>query len=810
MSMEKSLYQAPQGIQSLEDAPDIEIEIEDPESVHINMDGLEIDIENEEEGFDDNLAEYLDDDVIQSIVEELISDYDDDVASRRDWMQTYVDGLELLGMKIEDRTDPWAGACGVYHPLLSEALVKFQAETIMEILPAAGPVKTEIVGKETPEKKDAAMRVQNDMNYQITDVMVEYRPETERMLWGLGLAGNAFKKVYYDPNMERPAAIFLPAEDVVVPYGASNLESAERVTHVMRKTENEIRRLQVGGFYLDVDLGEPNNTMDEVEKKIAEKMGFRATTDDRYKLLEMHVNLDLEGYEHKGKDGEPTGIALPYVVTVEKGSRKCLSIRRNWQEDDKTYQKRTHFVHYGYVPGFGFYCFGLIHLVGAFAKSGTSLIRQLVDAGTLSNLPGGFKTRGLRVKGDDTPIAPAEFRDVDVPSGTIKDNIMTLPYKEPSQVLMSLLNQIVEEGRRFAGAADIQVSDMSANSPVGTTLAILERTMKVMSAVQARIHYSLKQELRLLKDIIRDYTPEEYPYEPTQGDRQAKKSDYDMVDVIPVSDPNAATLSQKVVQYQAVIQLAQTAPQLYDLAYLHRQMLDVLGIKNAEKLVKLDDDAQPLDPISENMNSVNGKPMKAFIYQDHDAHIAAHQAFMTDPVVMKTLGQNPQANQIMAALQAHMAEHLGFQYRSQIEKQLGVTLPEPDKPLPASVEVQLSRLVATASQQLLEIHKGEAAQQKAQEQQQDPLIQLQQAEVQIKQQDAQRKAQKDQADMQAKMGQQDIERMRIQQQAQMEQMKIQAEAERHAIESQEKMALEKLRLGVDVAKENARINKGNT
>jgi hypothetical protein len=808
MSIEKSLYQAPQGLESLEDAPDIEIEIEDPESVHISMDGLEIDIENDEEGFDDNLAEYLDDDVIQSIVEELISDYDDDVASRRDWMQTYVDGLELLGMKIEDRTDPWAGACGVYHPLLSEALVKFQAETIMEILPAAGPVKTEIVGKETPEKKEAAMRVQNDMNYQITDVMVEYRPETERMLWGLGLAGNAFKKVYYDPNMERPAAIFLPAEDVVVPYGASNLESAERVTHVMRKTENEIRRLQVGGFYLDCDLGEPNNTMDEVEKKIAEKMGFRATTDDRYKLLEMHVNLDLEGYEHE-KDGEPTGIALPYVVTIEKGSRKCLSIRRNWQEDDKTYQKRTHFVHYGYVPGFGFYCFGLIHLVGAFAKSGTSLIRQLVDAGTLSNLPGGFKTRGLRVKGDDTPIAPAEFRDVDVPSGTIKDNIMTLPYKEPSQVLMSLLNQIVEEGRRFAGAADIQVSDMSANSPVGTTLAILERTMKVMSAVQARIHYSLKQELRLLKDIIRDYTPEEYPYEPTQGDRQAKKSDYDMVDVIPVSDPNAATLSQKVVQYQAVIQLAQTAPQLYDLAYLHRQMLDVLGIKNAEKLVKLDDDAQPLDPISENMNAVRGKPMKAFIYQDHDAHIAAHQAFMTDPVVMKTLGQNPQANQIMAALQAHMAEHLGFQYRSQIEKQLGVTLPEPDKPLPASVEVELSRLVATASQQLLEIHKGQAAQQKAQEQQQDPLIQLQQAELQVKQQDAQRKMQKDATDAQAKTAQIETERMRIQQQAQLEQMKIQAEAERHAIESQEKMALEKLRMGVDVAKEDARI-KGNT
>jgi len=810
MSIEKSLYQAPQGIQSLEDAPDIEIEIEDPESVSINIGGMEIEIGgSDEEGFDDNLAEYISNSTIQSIVSELISDYDDDVASRRDWMQTYVDGLELLGMKIEDRTDPWPGACGVYHPLLSEALVKFQAETIMEILPASGPVKTEIVGKETTEKKEAAVRVQNDMNYQITDVMVEYRPETERMLWGLGLSGNAFKKVYFDPNLDRPAAIFLPAEDVVVPYGASNLESAERVTHVMRKTENEIRRLQVAEFYIDCDLGEPNNTMDEVEKKIAEKMGFRATTDDRYKLLEMHVNLDLEVYEHLGKDGEPTGIALPYVVTIEKGSRKCLSIRRNWEEDDKTHQKRTHFVHYGYVPGFGFYCFGLIHLVGAFAKSGTSLIRQLVDAGTLSNLPGGFKTRGLRVKGDDTPIAPAEFRDVDVPSGTIKDNIMTLPYKEPSQVLMGLLNQIVEEGRRFAGAADIQISDMSANSPVGTTLAILERTMKVMSAVQARIHYSLKQELRLLKNIIRDYTPEEYPYEPVQGDRQAKKSDYDMVDVIPVSDPNAATLSQKVGQYQAVIQLAQTAPQLYDLAYLHRQMLDVLGIKNADKLVKLDDDAQPLDPISENMNAVNGKPMKAFIYQDHDAHIAAHQAFMTDPLVMKTIGQNPQANQIMAALQAHMAEHLGFQYRSQIEKQLGVALPEPNKPLPADIEVQLSRLIAIASQQLLELHKGDAAKQKAQENQQDPLVQLQQAELQLKQQDSQRKAQKDQADTQAKMGQQDIERMRIQQQADMEQMKIHAEAERHAIESQEKMALEKLRLGVEVARENARINKGN-
>ena len=808
MSMHKSLYQAPQGLDSLESEPDIEIEIEDPESVTIGIDGMEIEIGGEEEGFDDNLAEYIDDKVMNQMVGDLISDYDDDVDSRRDWMQTYVDGLELLGMKIEERTDPWAGACGVYHPLLSEALVKFQAETIMEILPASGPVKTEIVGKDTPEKREAAIRVQADMNYQITDVMNEYRPETERMLWGLGLCGNAFKKVYYDPSLERQVSIFIPAEDVVVPYGAANLETAERVTHVMRKTENEVRKLQVAGFYLDVDLGEPNNTMDEVEKKIAEKQGFRATSDDRYKLLEMHVNLDLEGYEHEDKDG-PTGIALPYVVTIEKGSNKVLSIRRNWNEDDKTHQKRQHFVHYGYVPGFGFYCFGLIHLVGAFAKSSTSLIRQLVDAGTLSNLPGGFKTRGLRVKGNDTPIAPAEFRDVDVPSGTIKDNIMTLPYKEPSQVLQSLLGTIVEEGRRFAGAADIQISDMSANSPVGTTLAILERTMKVMSAVQARIHYSLKQELRLLKKIIADYTPEEYSYEPELGDRQAKKSDYDMVDVIPVSDPNAATLSQKVVQYQAVIQLAQTAPQIYDMKYLHRQMLDVLGIKNADKLVKLEDDEKPLDPISENMNAVSGKPMKAFIYQDHDAHIAAHQAFMTDPVVTKTIGQNPLANQIMAALQAHMAEHLGFQYRSQIEKQMGVTMPPPDKPLPEQVEVELSRLVAMASQQLLQIHKGEDAQAQAAAQQQDPVIQMQQADQKLKEAEVQRKSAKDVADNQYRMTALEAktasEDAALTAKTNMEQMKLHAKAEEHAITDRAKAASEKLKLGVEVAKENARL-----
>ena len=818
MAIEKALYQAPEGLDSLEAEPAIEIEVENPESISIEIDGMEITLEPEKESSEDfnaNLAEYLDEGTLQEIVGDLIGEFDEDVASRRDWMQAYVDGLELLGLKIEERTDPWPGACGVYHPLLSEALVKFQAETIMEILPAAGPVKTEIVGKETPEKRDAAIRVQNDMNYQITDVMIEYRPETERLLWGLGLAGNAFKKVYYDPNLERQVAIYIPAEDVVVPYGASSLEVAERVTHVMRKTENEIRKLQVAGFYCDVDMGPPNDTLDEVEKKIAEKLGFRATADNRYKLLEMHVNLDIPGYEHKDEKGEKTGIALPYVVTIEKGTATCLAIRRNWNPDDSTYQKRQHFVHYGYVPGFGFYCFGLIHLVGAFAKSGTSIIRQLVDAGTLSNLPGGFKARGLRVKGDDTPIAPAEWRDVDVPSGTIKDNFMALPYKEPSQVLAALLDKIVEEGRRFANAADIKVADMSANTPVGTALAVLERTLKVMSAVQARIHYSLKQELRLLKIIIRDYTPEEYPYEPELGDRQAKKSDYDMVDVIPVSDPNAATLSQKVVQYQAVIQLAQTAPQIYDMKYLHRQMLDVLGIKNASKLVKLEDDETPLDPISENMNAVNGKPLKAFIYQDHDAHIAAHQAFMSDPLVAKTIGQNPQANQITAALQAHMAEHLGFQYRSQIEKQMGVALPAPGEPLPESVEIELSRLVAIASQQLLQIHKGQAQQQENIEQAKDPLVQIQMQELQLKQAEIQRKAQKDQADIQARMAQIQTEQARIAAQRDAETARIQAQAAKDATQSAEKareneqkLALEKLKMGVDVAKLQATLEKG--
>jgi len=806
--IDKSLYEAPEGLESLDagEPSDIEIEIVDPEELSITMGDIEITLGSGEiENFDENLAEVLPEDVVSEIVQDLISDFEDDVSSRKDWMQTYVDGLELLGMKIEERADPWIGACGVYHPLLSEALVKFQAEIMMSTFPAAGPVKTQIIGKETQEKKDAATRVQDDMNYELTDRMTEFRPEHERMLWGLGLSGNAFKKVYFDPNLDRQTSIFVPAEDIVVPYGASDIETSERVTHVMRKTENDLRKLQVDGFYLDIDLGEPENNLDEVEKKIAEKMGFKATSDDRYKILEMNVNLDLEGFEHKDKDGEPTGIALPYIVTVEKGSQKCLAIRRNWRPEDKKHQKRQHYVHYGYVPGFGFYCFGLIHLVGAFAKSGTSILRQLVDAGTLSNLPGGFKTRGLRTKGDDTPIGPGEWRDVDVPSGAIKDNIMALPYKEPSQVLATLLDKIVEEGRRFASAADIQVADMSANSPVGTTLAILERSLKVMTAVQARIHYSFKQELCLLRDIIRDYTPPDYSYEPVEGKKTAKQSDYDLVDVIPVSDPNAATMAQKIVQYQAVIQLAQQAPQIYDLPQLHRQMLDVLGIKNAQKLVPLEDDERPIDPVSENMNALKGKPMKAFITQDQDAHIAVHQAFLQDPNIMQTIGQNPQANQIMASLQAHIAEHLGFHYRNEIEKQMGVTLPEPGKHLPTEVENELSKLIAQASKQLLDENKAEAAQQKNQQLAQDPLVQMQQKELAIKEKDVGIKEQKVAADAQARQAQIANETTRIANQKEVDLLRIQVDSQKHDSSQSQAAGLERLRLGVDVAKTDAQI-----
>jgi len=813
MSIEKSLYQAPLGIDSLTEEPAIEIEIEDPESVKIGIGDLEIELgkeDSDDEDFDDNLAEYMSQGELTEIAGDLLGDFEEDISARKDWIQTYVDGLELLGMKIEERTDPWEGACGVYHPLLSEALVKFQAETIMESFPAAGPVKTQIIGKETVEKKEAATRVQDDMNYELTDVMQEFRPEHERMIWGLGLSGNAFKKVYFDPALNRQVSMFVPAEDIVVPYGASSLEQAPRVTHVMRKTQNELKRLQYEGFYRDVDLDEPTGALDEVEKKIAEKMGFRATSDDRFKLLEIHVNLDLPGYEDVDEDGEPTGIALPYVVTMEKGTQEILSIRRNWRPEDETKQKRQHFVHYGYVPGFGFYCFGLIHLVGAFAKSGTSLIRQLVDAGTLSNLPGGFKTRGLRVKGDDTPIAPGEFRDVDVPSGAIKDNLMTLPYKEPSQVLYQLLGTIVEEGRRFASAADMKVSDMSANAPVGTTLAILERTLKVMSAVQARIHYSMKQELRLLKDIIRDYTPEEYDYEPADGRPRAKKSDYSLVTVIPVSDPNAATMAQKIVQYQAVLQLAQGAPQIYNMPQLHRQMLDVLGIRNAQKLIPLEEDKKPKDPITENMDVLSQKPLKAFMYQDQDAHIAAHTNFLQDPTTAAVIGQNPLAQQMTAALQAHIAEHFGFKYRQMIEQQLGAPLPymkdEDQDALPEDYEIQISRLVAQASSQLLQQNQAQAAQQQAQQQAEDPIVQMQMQEIQIKAQEQQRKAQKDQVDAQLRVEQLAIERQRVEGQLEIDGTRLGVNIEKDRTALDRKSEFDGTKLGVDMAHKKQQID----
>jgi len=820
MAIDKALNRAPEGLtendlaiaQSIQ--PDIEIEIEDPESVSIGMDGLEIEIEPAKETEDDfnaNLAEYIDEKELATLASELIGDFDEDIASRKDWIQTYVDGLELLGMKLEERAEPWEGACGVYHPLLSEALVKFQSETMLSTFPAAGPVKTQIIGKETPEKKDAAQRVQADMNYQLMDVMKEYRPEHERMLWGLGLAGNAFKKIYFDPHLERQVSMYVPAEDMVVPYGASDLESAERVTHVMRKTENELTRLQHAGFYRDVDLGEPNNILDEVEKKIAEKLGFRATTDHRYKILEMHVELDLEGFEHKDEDGKVTGIALPYVVTIEKGSAEILAIRRNWEPDDDTHRKRQHFVHYGYVPGFGFYYFGLIHLVGAFAKSGTSLIRQLVDAGTLANLPGGFKARGLRVKGDDTPIAPGEFRDVDVPSGSIRDNLLPLPYKEPSQTLFLLFQNIIEEGRRFANTADLQISDMSAQAPVGTTLAILERTLKTMSAVQARVHYSMKQELGLLKEIIAAYTPDEYNYEPEEGNRRAKRSDYDNVDVIPVSDPNASTMAQKIVQYQAVLQLAQTSPNLYNMPLLHRQMLDVLGIKDAQKLVPMDEDQKPTDPVTENQNILMGKPVKAFEYQDHRAHITVHMSAMQDPMIGQLLQNNPRAGQMQAAMMAHINEHLGMEYRKQIELQLGFNLPPAkdesgeEKHMDPEVEARLAPMLAQAAQQLFQQNSAQVAQQQAEQQAQDPLVQMQMQELQLKQAEQQRKQAKDAADIKLKEQQQQIEAARITAQTLLEREKMESnrksEALRMAAEMRDTREKDAVKLGVDVLKQ---------
>lgn len=761
-NMDKALYEAPMGLDEGLGEPELDIEIESPDIVTLEDGSVEITIAPEDEdaegGFNENLAETLDDSVLSSLSSELVDLFDTDVNSRKDWVETYIKGLELLGLKYEERSEPWEGACGVFHPLLNEAAIKFQSEAIMETFPAAGPVKTQIVGKVTREKEEAAARVRDEMNYQLTEAMVEYRPEHERLLYTLGLSGSAFKKIYFDPSLNRQVAIFIPAEDVVVPYGASNIESAERVTHVMRKTKNEMRKLQVAGFYKDTELGEPQKVLDDIEKRKAEEQGYSATEDDRYRVLEMHVNLDLEGYEDTDEAGEKTGIALPYIVTIEKGTGEVLAVRRNYLEEDPQKLKRQHFVHYNYIPGFGFYGLGLIHIVGGYARAGTSILRQLVDAGTLSNLPGGLKSRGLRVKGDDTPIAPGEFRDVDVPSGSIRDNILPLPYKEPSQVLNALLGQIIEDGRRLASIADLKVSDMSAQAPVGTTMAILERMLKVMSAVQARVHFTLKQEFKLLKGIVRDYADEAYTYEVDgKKGRAAKKEDFEHVEIIPVSDPNAATMGQRIVQYQAVLQLAQAAPQIYDLPVLHRQMLEVIGIKNANKIVPMEEDQTPKDPVSENMSLIKGKPAKAFMYQDHDAHIAVHQSMSQDPMIQQMMQQNPAAQQTMAAIQAHIMDHLAFKYRKDIEKQLGVPLPpmeeeaqegEEDQRMTPEMEVQVSQLAAIAAQQLLQSNMAQAQQQQAQQMAQDPVIQMQQQELQLKAQDGQRKMMESQAKMQ--------------------------------------------------------------
>ena len=780
----------PLDMASMTDAPAIEIEIENPDDVKIGIDGVEIDLMPEDEKeFDANLAEDMDDGELQSLASELVSLVDADMNSRKEWSDMYVKGLEVLGMKYEERTEPWNGACGVYSPLLTEAAIRFQSEMITETFPAQGPVKTQIIGEVTREKEDAAERVRDDMNFRLTEEMIEYRPEHERMLYSLGLSGAAFKKVYYDPSLERQVAIYIPAEEVIIPYGASNIYSAERVTHLMRKTENEIKKLQVAGFYRDVDLGEPVRFFSDIEKKKAEEQGYSLTDDDRYQILEIHTEIDLPGYE------DEDGIALPYVVTIERGTNTVLAIRRNWEEDDSRKAKRQHFVQYTYIPGFGAYGLGYIHIIGGYARAGTSIIRQLVDAGTLSNLPGGLKSRGLRIKGDDTPIAPGEFRDVDVPSGAVRDNIMPLPYKEPSQVLAALLERITEEGRRLAAIADLKISDMSAQAPVGTTLAILERQLKTMSAVQARTHSSLRMEFKLLKQIIRDYMPPDYEYTPVGGDRLAKQADYDVVEVIPVSDPNAATMAQRIMQYQAALQMAQGAPQIYNLPQLHRQMLEILGIKNADKLVSVPEDQKPKDPISENMNALKGVPLKAFLYQDHDAHIAVHQSFMQDPMIMATIGQSPAAQQVMGALQAHIAEHLGYQYRKQIEERLGVPMTAPDAELPQEIEVQLSRLVAQAATQLTQMHQQQAAQQQAQQQAQDPLVQIQQAELQIKQAEVQRKTQNDQMDFQIQQQKLQLEQQRLMLEAQknqgeppeMKAMRARQEAQQQAMKAQQEL-----------------------
>lgn len=741
-NIDKALNQQPQSMDDLSQGEEaIEIEIVDPEMVNIHMGDLDITmIPDGEDDFNENLAEDMDEGALSSLAGDLSGDIENDKNSRKDWEKAYTEGLKLLGLQYEERTEPWNGACGVFHPMITEAVVRFQSETITEQFPAQGPVRTKILGKETPEKQEASVRVEADMNYELTEVMREFRPEHERMLWSLPATGSAFKKVYYDPSLGRQVSMFIPAEDILLPYGTTDLDTCYRLTHVMRKTENEIIKLQQAGFYRDIELPEPGKERDNIKQAKDKETGFSDLNDDRYTLYECHVDLVLEGDEDE-EDGEPTGVMKPYVVTIIKGSNDVLAIRRNWEQDDPLCLKRQHFVHYQYIPGFGAYGFGLFHLIGGYAKSATSLMRQLVDAGTLSNLPGGLKARGMRIKGDDTPIAPGEWRDVDIGSGALRDSILPLPYKEPSIVLAGLLDKIVEEGRRFAATADMNVSDMSAQAPVGTTLALLERQLKVMSAVQARLHYTFKQELRLLAAIIRDFTDPSYDYDPIDAPRKAKAADYDHVDIIPVSDPNAATMSQRVVQYQAVIQMAQMAPDIYDLPQLHRNMLEVLGIKDADKLVPLPEDQKPKDPVSENMEALKCSPLKAFFYQDHESHIKVHMMAMQDPIIMQLIGQNPKASQIQAAMMAHVAEHVGFAYRQKIEQQLGMPLPPEGDKMAPQVEIALSGMMAQAAAQVLQQSQAQAQQQQAQQQAQDPLLQLQQQELQLRQQEVQTKGQ---------------------------------------------------------------------
>ena len=796
MAVEKQM--TPFEIEGQEDSEALEIEIVNPEAVSIETEdgGMVIDFEGGitdslvGPGHDANLAEFIDDDELKIMASDLLADFQADRESRSDWARAYVKGLDLLGMKIEDRQQPWAGASGVFHPLLTEAVVRFQAQAMGEIFPASGPVRTKIVGKQAPDKTDQANRVQNEMNYLLTEEMSEYRDETEQMLFKLPIAGSAFKKVYYDPLMERPCAMFVPSEDFVASYGASDLKTCPRYTHVMKKTANEVLQLQVNGFYKEGELPEPTPDYSDIQEKYDELDGEEAVIedDDRHTILEMHVDMNMpEEFE------DPDGIARPYVVTVDKSSSTILAIRRNWYEEDEKKRKRMHFVHYRYLPGLGFYGTGLIHLMGGLAKSATSILRQLIDAGTLSNLPAGLKARGLRIKGDDTPLMPGEFRDVDVPGGAIRDSITFIPYKEPSSVLYSLLGNIVEEGRRIGSVADMQVGDMNPNAPVGTTLALMERSMKVLSGVQARLHASLKNELRILAKIIHDYMPSEYSYD-TEGSFD-RKSDFDKrVDVIPVSDPNAATMSQRVMQYQAAIQLAQQSPQIYDMGKLHRQMLEVLGVQNADEIVKLPDDMKPADPVTENMMMMKQEPIKAFKYQDHEAHIAVHMAAAQDPKIMQIIGQSPFASAIQQAMAAHVTEHVAFQYRREIEKQLGVEMPNEDEALPEDVEVQLSRLAKEAAEKVLQKDKAEAAQKQAQQQQQDPLTQIQQRELAIKEQELQHKMQMDSAKLQ-------LDAAKLQTSQKVEGAKIGAKIATELDKEQRKDKREGTKLGLDIAKE---------